>query len=328
MRLRPAALGLLAALLVPAAARPQSVPAITPVPSVAQIGIQLTAIGGRYWLEGVRKREFTPAVMHDIHDNLHASFVRIGWFPGALRLERIPWRREDQALDTICTSGLRVMFLLPSPKDDPKGTGDLLRSIGAFLDRYTHREFGCIEYAEAGNELDLSANGFSSVDDYAALYESVAPIVASYGVKVITTGVSGKDLPWTQRLAALLRSANPNPPVDGYGFHPYGVEPSQMAAATLSMRQAAGATGGIALPEVYVTEIGEQRPEDLYSAIVALSPVTPVITLYEYLPQRGEDAGYAIKSNPKLYDAVVRAWTFLHARVSGREVDRPVTVRR
>jgi hypothetical protein len=318
MRARSAALCLIATILLwPPAGRSQSIPAAvgTPVPR-AELGIQLTAVGGAYWFERTRKRYFTPAVMDDIRDGLHASFVRIGWFPSDLRLERIAWRREDEALDTICTSGLHVMFLLPSPKDDPKGNDDLQRSVGAFLDRYTHREFGCIRWAEAGNESDLGVNGFKSVDDYATYYESVAPIVASYGVKVITSGVSGEDRPWTQRLSEILRAANPAPPVGGYGFHPYGVEPSQMGAATSAMREAAGLLGNGLLPEVYVTEIGERRPSDLYQTIVTLSPVTPTIVLYEYLPQAGEDATYAIKSNPSLYAAVVRAQACLQTQAA------------
>jgi hypothetical protein len=254
--------------------------------------------------------------MHDIRDNMHLSFVRIGWFPSYLQLERIKWRREDEALDAICESGLRVLFLLPSPKDDPKGNDDLERSVGAFLDRYTHREFGCIRWAEAGNESDLVANGFDSVDDYSKYYESVAPIVASYGVQVLTSGVSGEDRPWTQRLSELLRATDPPAQVDGYGFHPYGVEPAQMAAAVMAMREAAGVLGNGELPQVYVTEIGERRADDLYRTIVTLSPVTPAIALYEYLPQRGEDATYAIKSNPSSYAAVVRAQTCLQAQAA------------
>jgi hypothetical protein len=329
MRVRRAALWLLVVLFVPAAAHPQAAPiVVAPAAKPAEIGIQLTAVGGANWLTGVRKRFFTPDVMNDIRDNLHASFVRIGWFPNDLHRERIPWRREDQALDTICGAGLRVLFLIPSPKDDPKGTTDDLHATGAFLDRYTHREFGCIEYAEVGNESDLSVNGFSSVDQYATFYEAMAPIVASYGVKVITTGTSGEDVPWTQRLAALLRSGNPAPQLDGFGFHPYGVEPSQMAAATVAVRQAGAAFGTTPFPEVYVTEIGEHRPDDLYRAIVALAPVTPIITIYEYLPRPNEDAGYAIKTNPQLYDAVVRAWTTLHAQASRSEVNGSVAVRR
>jgi hypothetical protein len=316
VRLRSAALCLIVTILLwPPAGRSQGITdAIgTPAPR-AELGIQLTAVGGAYLFERTRKRYFTPAVMDDIRDGLHASFVRIGWFPNNLRLERIPWRREDAALDTICASGLHVMFLLPSPKDDPKGNDDLQRSIGAFLDRYTHREFGCIRWAEAGNESDLLANGFKSVDDYATYYESVAPIVASYGVKVITSGVSGEDRPWTQRLSELLRAADPAPPIAGYGFHPYGVEPSQMAAATLAMREAAGVIGNGLFPDVYVTEIGERRAGDLYRTIVALSPVTPTIVVYEYLPQAGEDATYAIKSNPLLYAAVAQAQTCLQTQ--------------
>ncbi|HEY3675564.1 MAG TPA: hypothetical protein VGK84_06190, partial [Candidatus Tumulicola sp.] len=70
------------------------------------------------------------------------------------------------------------------------------------------------------------------------------------------------------------------------------------------------------LPEVYVTEIGERRAGDLYQTIVALSPVTPTIALYEYLPQAGEDETYAIKSNPSLYAAVVRAQACLQTQAA------------
>jgi hypothetical protein len=311
VRLRPAALALLVVFAWPSlSARSQTIPSASPAPH-AELGIQLTAVGGKRWLQ-VRKQFFSAAVMHDIRDNLHATFVRVGWFPNSLNFEKIPWRREDQALDTICASGLHVMFLLPSPKDDPKGNDDIERASGAFLDRYTHREFGCIRWVEAGNESDLTVNGFASVDDYAAFYEKMAPIAASYGVKVITTGVSGDDLPWTKRLAGLLRSSPSAPQVDGFGFHPYGVMPAQMAAATLSMRQAAGAAADGPLPDVYVTEIGEKRPDDLYRAIVTLSNATPAIALYDYLPQPGDESGYSIKKNPGLYDAVVRAQACLY----------------
>ncbi|HEY1429550.1 MAG TPA: hypothetical protein VGF18_08250 [Candidatus Tumulicola sp.] len=306
MRLRSTAVALLVVLTsASAAARSQTAPSPSS-PAHAELGIQLTAVGGGRWLQ-VRKEFFLPAVMHDIRDNLHATFVRIGWFPNSLKYEKIPWRREDQALDTICSSGLHVMFLLPSPKDDPKGNDDIERASGAFLDRYTHREFGCIRWVEAGNESDLTVNGFSSVDDYAAFYEKMAPIVVQYGVKIVTTGISGDDRAWTQRLAALLRSSQADPQVDGYGFHPYGVPPARMASATLAMRQAAGAADGDALPDVYVTEIGEKKPADLYAAIVNLWTATPAIALYDYRSQPGDEPGYAIKDNPGLYDAVVRA---------------------
>jgi hypothetical protein len=68
------------------------------------------------------------------------------------------------------------------------------------------------------------------------------------------------------------------------------------------------------LPQVYVTEIGERRAADLYQTIVALSPVTPLIALYDYLPQQGEDATYAIKSNPALYAAVQKAQACLQTQ--------------
>jgi hypothetical protein len=58
---------------------------------------------------------------------------------------------------------------------------------------------------------------------------------------------------------------------------------------------------------VYVTEIGEKKPADLYAAIVNLWTATPAIALYDYRSQPGDEPGYAIKDNPGLYDAVVRA---------------------
>lgn len=246
--------------------------------------------------------------MRDIHDNLHASFVRVGWRPDGLRLDQVRWHREDQGLDTICSSGLQAMILVPNPNDDHKGEQDLIDTVGEFFARYTRREFGCLRYAEIANEANLRANGFGAVSDYAAYYQRVAPTIASFGIEVITSGTSGKDLPWTVALASMLRSASPSPPVSGYGFHPYGVPPNQMAAAVEQLRDAIG-TGpdGIA-PKVYVTEIGEKDATDLYQAIVHLARVTPTITIYEYMAQQSEDPAYGLRDNPALYDAVRRAW--------------------
>ncbi|HEY1654053.1 MAG TPA: hypothetical protein VGF86_02940, partial [Candidatus Tumulicola sp.] len=156
------------------------------------------------------------------------------------------------------------------------------------------------------------SNGFANVQSYAAYYERVAPIVASFGVPVITSGTSGKDLPWTATLAAILRAGTPRAPVSGYGFHPYGIAPENMAQATFEVRRVAGTPAGESPPPAYVTEIAQERAADLYATIVDLARATPTMTLYEYLPQPGEDPKYGLKNNPALYHAVLRAWVTLH----------------
>jgi hypothetical protein len=248
--------------------------------------------------------------MVDIRDHLHATYVRTGWAPNQRSFEKIRWFREDRDMDTICASGLKIMILVPTPKDDAKGVDALLDDVRDFFARYTLREFGCLRYAEIINEADLPRNGFADVKTYAAFYERVAPIVAAFDIPILTTGASGKDLPWTAELGTLLRSATPSPRVDGFGFHPYGVAPVAMADATMQMRQAAG--GGFGLPPVYVTEIGQERAADLYEAIVTLAHATPTITIYEYIAQYHEDPRYALINNPPLYAAVQKAWATLH----------------
>jgi hypothetical protein len=220
-------------------------------------------------------------------------------------------------MDMICGSGLRMMVILPSPvagKDRELRT-DLVASVREFFARYTAREPDCIRYAEVGNESDLPKNGFTDVMDYAAYYRDVAPIVASFHVPVITTGVSGENLDWTAELANQLYAWKS--PVSGYGFHPYGVNPASMADAVVATRKAAGALESGSLPSVYVTEMGESNARDLYAAIVNLARVTPAITIYEYQAQPGEDPRYGLKNNPSLYAAVQQAWQTLHAQRSG-----------
>jgi hypothetical protein len=245
--------------------------------------------------------------MRDIHDNLRASFVRVGWRPDALRVEQVRWHREDQGLDTVCSSGLQAMILVPNPNDDHMGEQHLIDTVGEFFARYTRREFGCLRYAEIANEADLRTNGFANVSDYASYYKQVAPAIAALGIQVITSGTSGKDLPWIVALASILRSADPSPPVSGYGFHPYGVPPDQMATAVEQLRNAIGYGRDGLPPDVYVTEIGKENAADLYQTIVDLARVTPTVTIYEYMAQPSEDPKYGLRDNPALYDAVRRA---------------------
>lgn len=299
-----AALALVAGTTAPA--RPQSAAPIT----IAQLGIELPTLGGAQWFTIVKRRYYSAAVMRDIRDDLHATYVRTGWVPSRFNTERIRWYREDQGMDAICSAGLKTMIIVPSLHDDKLGVDDLVANVREFFERYERREFGCIQYAEIVNEADLPHNGFSDVTQYADYYRRVAPIVAAFGVTVVTSGTSGKDLPWTWALARLLRTPPAVVP-DGYGYHPYGVPPALMADSVREVARAAmGADGSV--PNVYVTEIGERDPNDLYAAIVQLAHVTPAITIYEYLAQPGEDPEFGLKNDPRRYDAVRRAWATLH----------------
>jgi hypothetical protein len=291
----------------------QQTPTQRPALPTAELGIELPTLGGAKW-GAVRRTYVNPRTMQDIRDNLHATYVRTGWIPGRLNFETIRWYREDNGLDIICSSGLRLMIILPSPKvDNDKGVDDLVANVREFFARYTAREFGCIRYAEVANEADLPANGFAAVQAYASYYQRVAPVVASFGIEVITSGVSGEDRPWTSTLAAIFDAVKPRVPVSGYGFHPYGVAPTRMAEATLAIRKAAGLLPDGSLPKVYVTEIGESNAADLYQTIVTLAHATPTITIYEYLAQPGEDPRYGLKNNPALYKAVQSAWEYVQS---------------
>jgi len=247
---------------------------------------------------------YTRADLRDLRDGLHAGFVRTGWIPNRMKYDKVPWQREDRAMHRLCGAGLNVMIITPSPKDDAKGEDDLYDNIETFFARYDGREPGCIAYAEIANEADLPQNGFPDVSAYARYFERVAPMAARYGIKVVTSGTSGKDTPWTYALAGLLRAAGTH--VDGFGFHPYGIAPRAMREALLEMRRAAS-DGTNRLPDVYVTELGVQDPDGLYDAIVDLADATPALTIFEYEVQNREDRGYGLKDDPRLYRAAQRA---------------------
>jgi hypothetical protein len=282
--------------------------------SPAQLGIELPTIGIIFRQFGWRWRltfqtYFSSQVMKDIRDNLHAGYVRTGWIPDWIAREHHrAWYSEDEAMRSICGSGLHAMIIVPAVAQDSQGIDHLLENVRLFFTRYTRREPGCIKWAEIGNENDLPANGYRDVRSYASYYATVAPIVASFGIPVITSGASGEDRPWTASLAAILVGLPSPPPVDGFGFHPYGVPATEMNAAVMAMRTAA-ARGNAPIPPVYVTEIGERSPDALYEALVDLARATPAVTIYEYRAQPGEDRRYALKDNPQLYAAVQSAWT-------------------
>lgn len=271
-------------------------------PPVAQLGVQFPPLG--------RLNYYTKAAFADIRDNLHASYVRVGWLPNwVAKYDKVPWGREDRGMHRICRAGLKVMVLTPSFRDDSKGEDHLYANIDEFFTRYQQREPGCIEYAELANEADIPRNSFANVEDYARYYEHVAPIVARHGITVVTSGTSGKDLPWTYALASLLAGSSPRPPLDGFGFHPYGVAPAQLANAVNAMRQVTSIFPSAGQRnEIYITELGETNAGDLYTAIVNLAHETPALTIFEYERQPGDDPGYGLKDYPALYDAVLRAW--------------------
>jgi len=284
-------------------------------------GVNLPTMGATYVVDGRRdwnasyRRYFSPAVMDDIARNLHAGFVRTGWIPNWERRERVDWSHEDQVMDSICAPRkpyrLGVVVIVPGPKDDALGESDLLANVGEFFGRYTAREPGCAIEAEIANEANLSVNGFGGVEAYAAYYETVAPIVASYGVAVITSGSSGEDLHWFATLRALFARAVPAPPLLGYGFHPYDVGSARMGAAV----DAVAAAAGVPASRIYVTEIGDARPRELEAILDALARAgVAMISVYQYAAQPNEPtANLALRENPALYRAVAEVF----ARVNG-----------
>src|SRR5581483_5128166 len=155
--------------------QPREPHAATATPPIAQLGVEVPTLGGGNWWTVLRPQYISPETMQDIRDNLHASYVRTGWIPSRLRHE-IRWRREDSGMDVICGSGLHLMALVPSIKDDDRGEADLVANVREFFARYTQRDPGCIRYAEVANEADLQASRFPDVDAYAEYYGRVAPI--------------------------------------------------------------------------------------------------------------------------------------------------------
>ena len=281
---------------VPAAGRPRAV-----------IGIHFPALSSI--------RYYTLAALEDARDNLHASYVRAEWYPEWRHFERRKWFHEDSVIHRICANGLKLMVLTPLPKSDSLGQVDLVGNIEEFFARYTKREPGCLKYAEIANEADLPQNGFKDVGDYAQYYEAVAPIAAHYGVEPITSGTSGKDLPWTYRLATILAKADPPVPLAGFGFHPYGVAPGRVGEAVDDVRRAAAPFSRHGrLPDVFVTEMGEQTGPDLYDAILSAAPATPALTVFEYVSQHRLEDPYGVTNHDYLYQAMQNAWQALFAK--------------
>jgi hypothetical protein len=284
------------------------------------VGVDLPTMGITYSgcdYSCVYQMFFSPAIMSDINNNLQADYVRSGWIPTWVDNEPVKWQREDQFMDNACNAGLTVMVIVPGINDDAKGEQDLLDSVNDFFSRYTQREpAGCVAWGEIVNEANLPQNGYPNVSDYAAYYEQASAIVASYGVPVITSGTSGKDTTWTSNLSSLLQAAQPIPPLNGFGFHPYGVPVDEMFNATLAMQQAAGVwtwwDGVCSGTCIYVTEIGQTTATALYDTVINLFTATPTVTIYEYKAQPGENPQYGLTNNPALYSAAQSAFEYVH----------------
>ena len=196
-------LGALAiALLGATALAARSAPAERPV--IAQLGINLPTMGIVYWASGRNWRwsvanYFSPAVMSEIKNTLHADYVRTGFIPDWVHRERPAWQREDRVMDDACHAGLGVMVIVPTG-NDKLGTDDLAVTAGAFFTRYTVREKNCKLVAEIGNEDNLT----KSPQAYAAIFESEAPEIRKLGVPVIASGTSELDVRWTRAVSALI----------------------------------------------------------------------------------------------------------------------------
>ncbi len=301
-------LGALAiALLGATALAARSAPAERPV--IAQLGINLPTMGIVYWASGRNWRwsvanYFSPAVMSEIKNTLHADYVRTGFIPDWVHRERPAWQREDRVMDDACHAGLGVMVIVPTG-NDKLGTDDLAVTAGTFFTRYTVREKNCKLVAEIGNEDNLT----KSPQAYAAIFESEAPEIRKLGVPVIASGTSELDVRWTRAVSALIGPVLP----DGFGFHPYDVPPGRMQGdiATMSL-----AIAGKELSRIYITEYGSGEAATLTTAILTLD-TQPAVTVYEYRCQPSDETcKYGLKDNPASYDAVARAFASVRDRRS------------
>jgi hypothetical protein len=277
---------------------------------VARVGISVPTMGIIYWSAGHNWRwtvanYFSPAVMSEIKNTLHADYVRTGFIPDWVHRERPEWQREDRVMDDACGAGLGVMVIVPTG-DDKLGAGDLPATVGAFFTRYTTREKDCNLIAEIGNEDNL----IKSPQAYAAIFESLAPEIRALGVPVITSGTSELDTRWIRKVCGLI-GALPT----GYGFHPYDVAPEHMQSAIANM---ASSTASQALDRIYITEYGSGDAATLTKAIAALDS-QPVVTVYEYRCQpTDESCKYGLKDNPSLYQAVQDGFAYVRAHRAPR----------
>lgn len=269
---------------------------------------------------------FTPAIFQDIKSNLTADFIRTGWVPNWVYREPVPWQREDVTMDGACSHGLSVLVIVPPPTYDARGLSDELQNVQGFFARYTLREPGCRIWAEIENEANIDPS--TNVQAYASYFEAVAPIIHSHaGVRLITSGTSGVDIGWTATLSRIL-SSDPSAHPDGYGFHPYGVNPVGIGGAESQEQQATAADPA----PVYVTEMGETNSTDLFNGINSAYRFTPFISLYTYkngpYDTQPPLSQYGLVNNPTLYGTARGAFAYVRSKVSGKAQYRSVNVQR
>lgn len=289
------------------------------------LGVNLPTMGivyGGYTWSYTQQNYFTPAIFQDIKSNLTADFIRTDWVPNWVYGEPVRWQREDVTMDGACSHGLGVLVIVPPPSYDSRGINDELQIVQAFFARYTLREPGCRIWAEIENEADR----FYSVQQYAAYYEQVVPIIRqykAYGIRIITSGTSGLDIPWTGTLSKML-SSDSAAHVDGYGFHPYGVNPVGVGGAASQEQQATAADPA----PVYITEMGETTTTDLFNAINSAYRFVPFISLYTYKNGPNDPPpSYGLVNNTALYNTAKNAFAYVRAQVKGQAQHRLLNVR-
>ena len=255
---------------------------------------------------------FSPAVMSEIKNALHADYIRTGFIPDWLQTEQVAWRREDRIMDNACNAGLSVMVIVPTG-DDRLGVDDLGATVRAFFARYTARERGCGIIAEIGNEENLRM----SPGAYAKIFELLAPEIRELGVAVVTAGTSGLDDRWTRGVSDSIagwcpaedRIAGTCSLPSAYALHPYNIAPNRMQSTIERMASSLDRAGS----GIYITEYGSDNPKTLAGAIEALA-AQPAVTVYEYKCQPTDDScKYGLKGNPSLYGAVQNAFAYVQA---------------
>jgi hypothetical protein len=299
--------------------------------------------------------------MQDIKNNLHADYVRTGWIygwahdentkpngvnsgscPGSsttYRTADTTFCYEARAIKNACDNGLSVMVIVPpgDPTDSTQNSA-ILTQVKNFFQKFTGYDSeigynwnGCIKWAEIANEQNITTPYSGNADSYSYYYTSAANYIGTIAannnvtIGVITSGTSGEDTQWTQRLSWDLGQPAPTDraPVAGFGYHPYNISPANVASTVQAMQTAAYPSewpnpicGNQTC--IYVTEVGETSATSLLATVENLNRVTPTVTIFEYRATPGDTQSmYALEnldgSHTSLHDAFVQAAWYVHS---------------
>lgn len=216
------------------------------------------------------------SMLHQVHDQWHASGIRIDYIPGNNAF-------YDGLVSNARHVGLKVVFTTP------------YTSLGSSVAAYAQNAgIAAKRYAGLGltweiyNEPDLlyGEDPNVAVPQYVALAIPTALAIRANDptALILTGGTSGRDEYFPFAIAAGIALA---PYVDGVSIHPYGIDYNSMGAAVVHVSLATG-------KPVYVTEWASYGGQDLGQAMTSAKGLTPMFCIYEYQEQASEIASHDV----------------------------------